>query len=247
MKRTTNLTQWIGIALMCAVLGACSSKPTHTPMGNSATQSEDAEFESAADSVNDPLEGFNRAMFQLNYGIDRVVGRPFVWLYTNLTPEFARTGVSNVLANWYSPVSVINSLLQGKFMQAANTTWRFVINTSLGFFGFADVASEAGLRATKEDFGQTLGSWGADSGPYLVLPIFGPSSVRDAVGTVGDIGLDPFTYYMQSDDLWRRGIANGLDQRYQADKALNEIYNSVDPYTTMRSLYLQRRARQIAE
>jgi phospholipid-binding lipoprotein MlaA len=241
------LLRLAGAVSVAVMLSACSAAPTQTKLQPATTTADDAEFDSTAESVNDPIEGFNRAMFQVNYALDRVIGRPFTWLYTRVTPDFARTGVHNMLDNWYSPVSVINSALQGKFMQAANTTWRFIINSTIGLLGFADVAGEAGLRAPVEDFGQTLGHWGAASGPYLVLPVFGPSSVRDAAGLVGDIGLDPFTYYMQTDDLIARGVARGLDTRVIADKVLEEIYGSVDPYVTMRSLYLQRRTRQLAE
>jgi phospholipid-binding lipoprotein MlaA len=200
-----------------------------------------------ADEINDPIEGFNRAMFQFNYAVDRVILRPTVWVYKTVVPEFARTGISNVLDNWYEPVNTVNALLQGKFTVAANSFWRFVINSSLGILGFADVAGEAGLHQQKEDFGQTLGSWGVGSGPYLVLPIIGPSSVRDGSGMLVDIFTDPSTYLMTERDLWWRAGVRGFDARYRMDHLLDEIYQSVDPYATMRSLYTQRRAALVAE
>ena len=220
---------------------------TSTTKATEATDPSDLPDDYATSEVNDPWEGFNRAIFAFNREVDHYVLHPIVWGYKEVVPQFARTGFSNILDNWYEPVNVVNSLLQGKFEVAATSTWRFIINTSLGLLGFADVATEAGLRQQKEDFGQTLGSWGVGPGPYLVLPIIGPSSPRDAGGMVADIFTDPSTYFMTERDLWWRAGAKGFDARYRSDQLLEDIYKSVDPYATMRSLYTQRRERLVQE
>ncbi len=244
-----NIAAVLGLSLMLAACG----NPQSTQDNAVVTPAEQlnatapAAGDDAVDEINDPIEGFNRAMFQFNYAVDRAILRPTVWVYKTIVPEFARTGISSLLDNWYEPVNTVNALLQGKFTVAANSFWRFVINSSLGFLGFADVAAEAGLHQQKEDFGQTLGSWGVGSGPYLVLPIIGPSSVRDGSGMLADIFTDPSTYLMTERDLWWRAGVKGFDARYRSDHLLDEIYQSVDPYATMRSLYTQRRAALVAE
>jgi phospholipid-binding lipoprotein MlaA len=136
--------------------------------------------------VSDPLEGMNRAIYAFNARLDSWVLLPAVDVYRALLPEPARLGVSNVFDNFGELPTLLNCLLQGKLECAGITLSRLLMNTSFGLFGLVDVATPAGLPEQDEDFGQTLGAWGVGSGPYLVLPLFGPSSVRDAVGLGGD-------------------------------------------------------------
>lgn len=230
------------------LLAACANTTdvSKTP-AQTADIGDDDEAYGTAEAY-DPIEGVNRAIFKFNYVVDRAVLRPTVQAYRYVVPEVLRTGIHNVFENWYSPVSFFNSLFQGKFERAGDTFWRFVINSSLGFFGFADVAGEAGLHAPVEDLGQTFGHYGIGAGPYLMLPILGPTDLRDGIGRIGDIYTDPSTYLMTERDLWIRAGARGFDYRNENEELLYDtIYKSVDPYATMRSLYTQRRAREVIE
>ncbi len=252
MPRLLSL-RLLGSAAALVLLAACANEQTLPPSAIKAAPAaalapEDEDADYGATEAYDPIESVNRAIFQFNYVVDRAILRPTVQAYRYVVPEVVRTGVHNVLDNWFSPVSFFNSLFQGKFERAGQTFWRFVINTSMGFLGFADVAGEAGLRAPEEDLGQTLGSYGVGSGPYLILPILGPTTLRDGVGRLGDIYTDPSTYFMTERDLWWRAGSRGFDVRNENEELLYDtIYKSVDPYATMRSLYTQRRAAEVAE
>lgn len=194
----------------------------------------------------DPLEPFNRAVFEFNQVFDQLLFRPLVTGYRFITPQVVRTHIGNVADNIFEPVNAINAFLQGDFTQGMQSFWRFVINSTIGLGGINDVASEAGLQQRSEDFGQTLAVWGVDSGPYLVLPILGPSNLRDTTGLVADIFTNPINYAV---DRWTAiGIGAGqafvLRERY--NEAIDDINSSsLDPYATYRSIYQQRRAAQI--
>ena len=199
------------------------------------------------DANNDPYESFNRGMFDFNRGVDTYLIRPIAWTYRYITPQAVRDHVGNVSDNLYEPLNMVNALLQGDIQQGAVSFWRFAINTTVGLGGINDVATTAGLKARTEDFGQTLAVWGVDSGPYIVLPIFGPSNGRDAVGRVADWFVDPVTYAV--DDTWTSvGIAagHGLVTRERLLNPIDDVYaTSLDPYATFRSIYQQRRKAQI--
>lgn len=192
-----------------------------------------------AQQENDPWEGFNRAMFSFNDGLDRAVVKPVTQGYRYVTPEIAQTGVNNFFENLRDVRTMINNLLQGKVHNALEDFSRITFNTTFGIGGLIDVATPMGIPKNQEDFGQTLGYWGVSSGPYVVLPLFGPSTVRDTVGMVPDWYLDPVTYV---DD---RGARNSLravrliDTRSQLMNAERII--SGDRYVFIRDAYLQRR------
>ena len=192
-----------------------------------------------AQQENDPWEGFNRAMFSFNDGLDRAVVKPVTQGYRYVTPEIAQTGVNNFFENLRDVRTMINNLLQGKVHNALEDFSRITFNTTCGIGGLIDVATPMGIPKNQEDFGQTLGYWGVSSGPYVVLPLFGPSTVRDTVGMVPDWYLDPVTYV---DD---RGARNSLravrliDTRSQLMNAERII--SGDRYVFIRDAYLQRR------
>ena len=217
------------------------------PLGACATTSGAG---SAAD--NDPYEGFNRGVWGFNQTVDKVALKPAATVYRTVTPVPARRGLSRVFANLAEPFSFINNLLQGRPDRAFNALGRFVINSTIGVGGLADHASDLGLQPTPEDFGQTLAVRGARRSPYLVLPILGPSTVRDAVGSAVGFAADPARIAIDS-ELTRTqsaGVmaARVIDSRAQASESGADAFlkTSADPYAAARSAYLQRRAAEIA-
>ncbi len=204
----------------------------------------------------DPLETPNRFMFALNKTLDTLILRPLAVTYRDLTPNGVQRGTRNVLNNMGEPVTAINELAQGEGTRAAQTVARFLINSTIGVLGIFDVAKGFGLPQTKEDFGQTIGVWAKappeDGGPYLVLPLAGPSNARDAVGMLVDYLIDPFritaTHFDVDWLLYARTGAEAIDGRSRVIQALDDIEkNSVDFYSAMRSAYTQRRAAQIRQ
>lgn len=190
----------------------------------------------------DPLEPLNRGIYKFNDGVDHLVIKPAAEFYTFVVPQFMRRGVSNFFSNLDDVIVALNSLLQGKLGHAGSDVARFAVNTTAGVLGLFDVASHVGLDKHNEDFGQTLGYWGIGNGPYLVLPFLGPSSMRDAVGWVGDVYAWPGTYVESNRD---RNILVGLRfistraQLLDATRILETA--AIDPYTFVRDAYLQRR------
>lgn len=192
--------------------------------------------------VNDPLEGYNRIMYSFNDTLDKVIIKPAAIGYDAVTPDPIQKGVSNFFSNLNEITVIINDLLQLKFGQAFHDTGRFVLNSTVGIAGLFDVAGYAGYEKHNEDFGQTLGVWGVDTGPYFVMPFFGPRTVRDTVGLVADIYTDPVTYV---DDTGARNALVALqviDHRANllgTEEVLNEATD--DEYIFVRDAYLQRR------
>lgn len=216
-----------------------------------ATVPDDPDARAAYDEANDPLEPMNRYFFEVNYALDELVLKPWAGWYHIALPDFARDGIRNALNNLKSPVIFINDLLQGEPKRAGITIARFVINSTLGLAGLIDVAEEMGLIYHKEDFGQTLAVWGAGEGPYLVLPLLGPSNPRDAVGLAVDTVMDPFFWIAQHYDveymLYIRAGLDVIDARSRNLETLDEIRrNAIDYYATIRSLYRQDRTTAIA-
>lgn len=198
-----------------------------------------------AETAEDPWEGFNRSMFTFNETVDEYGLKPLAQGYDAVTPNFMQKGISNFFSNLGEVPNAFNNLFQGKFDETASSTFRFIINTTFGIFGLFDVASEMGLQRYKEDFGQTLGHWGVDSGPYLMLPFFGPSTVRDASGMVVDYSIyDAMDLYDFSDDQkWiARGI-NVIQVRARYLSAEQMVFG--DRYTFIRDVYLQSRRAEI--
>lgn len=195
----------------------------------------------------DPLEGYNRAMHSFNEAVDQYAIRPVAKGYRYITPDGIRERVGNFSDNLREPINMLNAFLQGDFEQGMVSFWRFTLNSTVGLLGIHDVAASAGLKERREDFGQTMAVWGSGSGPYIVLPIFGPSNGRDALGTVVDWFTDPFTYIV--DDTWTRvGIAAGqaLVERERLLDPIDDVREtSLDTYTTFKSIYEQHRNAQI--
>lgn len=188
----------------------------------------------------DPWESFNRAMFTFNDTADKYVLKPVTKGYRKVTPEPMRRGVSNVFGNALELRNVVNGLLQGKPGQAGKNTGRFLINTTLGVAGLFDVAQHMGLeKGDGEDFGQTLAVWGVNDGPYLVLPLLGPRTLRDAAATPVDWASDPVTYIDHTRTAYEVRALDFIDTR-SGLMAMEQDIGS-DKYTLLRDAYLQRR------
>lgn len=225
------------LPLLCALLlgAGCATRPF------------DAAGLRKPDNVSDPWEPYNRKMFAFNQWLDHWLIKPVARGYVAVFPKGVRTSIRHVLNNLNEPLTAANCLLQGRVKGVGISAGRLLINSTIGLVGIRDVATDARLPAQFADFGQTLWTWHVDSGPYLILPVLGPSTPRDAVGAGVDTYLDPVRYVGQnstaSDDLsLARVIASGIDKRASALGALEEMQKeSVDYYATFRSLYLQNR------
>ena len=197
----------------------------------------------------DPFEKLNRVVFYANGALDFLVIRPAAMTYKRLTPRFIRTGLHNAFTNMSEPTVIMNDALQGHGKKAARTLGRFALNSTAGLGGLLDVAAQSGLKHHDNDFGITLARWGAHSGPYIFIPILGPATVRDAVGALVNIGLDPFTYtrFPHSEIVYvGRSVETGLDQRAASDKDIKAITaTATDDYASIRSYFLQSREADI--
>ena len=233
--RIASVRAILAAAFVAVGLAACATVPT-----------DPTELE-AYHEANDPLEPMNRYFFELNNALDELVLKPFAgWYYIGL-PNFAQDGIRNALDNLKTPVILANDLFQGDLDRAGTTLGRFLINSTLGLAGLIDVAEMFGLEQHYEDFGQTLAVWGTGEGPYLVLPLIGPSNPRDATGRVVDNFLDPMTYlafeydWAQTANFARAGL-DVVDTRARNLRTLDEIKSgAIDYYATIRSLYRQQR------
>ncbi len=204
-------------------------------------------------AVSDPFEQVNRGIFEFNDTVDRTVLKPVATAYRDNIPKPARDRVSDFLRNLNEPIVFLNQVLQADLEGAGQSAARFFANTLVGFGGFVDIAArEGGVPQESEDFGQTLAVWGAPSGPYLVLPIFGPSNIRDLVGRIADTAADPFQIATNIGGVTSPGVARAgataVDQRATAIEPLEDLKaTSVDFYASLRSLYDQRRNSLIAD
>lgn len=190
----------------------------------------------------DPIEGFNRAMFAFNEGLDSAVVRPVASGYEAVLPSPVRTGVTNFFSNIEDLLIGVNNLLQGKGSEAFSDLGRVAINSTIGLLGLFDIASDAGLEKHDEDFGQTFGRWGVGNGAYVVIPVFGPRTARDTVGLVLDVAADPLTHLGAGDGrdvLLALRAVNDRANLLPADKVVEEA--ALDKYSYIRDGYLQRR------
>ena len=199
------------------------------------------------DFVNDPLEEVNRSIFDFNNELDNSVFEPVAQAYVENTPDTLRFAIHNLVKFFKTPVVFVNNILQGNLNGAGNTLSRFLVNGITGFAGMADVADDSGVPHVNEDFGQTLAVWGLGEGPYLVLPILGPTNVRDGLGKFVDSFLDPFSAVVDEPAVkWSRRVAAGVDTRAGLLDVLDDLERtSLDYYAAIRSLYRQRRSDEI--
>lgn len=200
--------------------------------------------------IYDPWEPFNRRMYHLNYRLDQWVLLPVVGGYKKMTPHFVRSGVSNFFANLGDVGNLFNNLLQFKFKRSADTTARLLFNTGFGVFGLWDPATRMGLPKRSEDFGQTLAVWGVGPGPYLVLPLLGPSNLRDAGGKVADYGAEHGINFLDvpqtADDHWEISLLRAVDLRYRTPLEYGQL-NSPFEYERVRYVFSKARDLQIAD
>lgn len=190
----------------------------------------------------DPIEGFNRAMFAFNEGLDSAIVKPVATGYEAVLPSPVRTGVTNFFSNIDDVFIGVNNLLQGKVPEAFSDLGRVVINSTVGLLGVLDIASDAGLEKHDEDFGQTFGRWGVGNGAYVVIPFFGPRTARDTVGLILDVQADPVGNHRPEGvrDFARvLRVVNDRANRLPADKVVDEA--ALDKYSYVRDGYLQRR------
>ncbi len=209
------------------------------------TNSEDFDTTTYEDEIYDPLEGVNRAIFGFNNAADRVILEPVAKGYKKL-PSPVQSGIANFINNLKLPLVAVNQILQGQGQNAVESTGRFLINTTIGVFGLIDVADKVGLEQKQEDFGQTLATWGVGDGFYIVLPLFGPSNLRDTTGMIMTMITDPINAYASNQgEAWTiplRTAANAIDQRSRIIDEVNALRdNSVDYYAAVRSSYYQNR------
>jgi phospholipid-binding lipoprotein MlaA len=193
----------------------------------------------------DPLERMNRVTYTVNDKLDRAITKPIARTYRRVTPHFVQTGVSNFMDNFHAPIVIVNEILQAKFKPALSDIARLTLNTTAGVGGLFDPASAAGLDKHDEDFGLTLGKWGVHPGPYLVLPVLGPSTFRDGFGKLADAFVDPTNYI--NNDYLRYGLDGVylLDLRARLLDVEGALDNAYDRYAVLRSVYLQHRQYKI--
>jgi len=226
-----TIIRWVSIALMALLLTACAS----IPPGSTA-------------DPRDPFERYNRAMFSFNKAVDDKVLKPVATGYTDVIPDLIRTAIGNFFGNIGDVWTAVNNYLQGKPREGTSDVARVVLNSTFGIVGLIDVATPAGLVQHEEDFGQTLGVWGVKSGPYLILPILGSSTVRDGLARPVDLYADPIT---QIDSV---GVENSLRAMRLVDDRATLLYSTrmmedaaLDPYRFVRDAYLQRRESRVRD
>ena len=238
----------IGLALLG--LGACGTM-NHRPADDVVSGEKVARTDASAkeadaeepQNAHDPLQGFNRAMYTFNDKFDRYLLKPVAKGYRAITPKPVRRSVSNFFGNLHDPGIMLNNLLQGKPKQAASDLGRFLMNTTVGILGLFDVASNVGLEKHDEDFGQTLAKWGVGDGPYLVLPFFGPSNLRDGPALIVDWETYPPNQMKDSGTRDKLFVVEVIDKRAQlldAGDILDQAAGQ-DPYVFVREAYRQRR------
>lgn len=241
LNMTARLFSHVSAAVLsAALLAGCAATPP----------ADDVDAVAEFEQNNDPLEPTNRAIFAFNQAVDNAVLRPVAEGYRAAVPEFGRDRVHDFLNNLTAPFTFVNDLLQGEVGRAGETFGRFCLNTTFGVLGIMDVATPMGLAPHQEDAGQTFAIWGIGEGPYIVLPLFGPSNPRDAVGLVVEAVADPVSIGMRRADAewgpWARTGVSAVDLRERYLDLLDEVEaTSLDYYSAIRSLYRQRRSAEI--
>ena len=234
------------MALLCAAPHRALAQVAREPVAETTVEP----APEAGPPVNDPWEEFNRKAFKFNRGFDRVLIGPLGRGYMKVTPRVVRGRVSAFVANLAEPRTVLNDLAQGRPRAAGVTASRFLINTTVGGLGLFDVGGKLGLEGHQGDFGQTLGRYGMDSGRYLVLPLMGPTTLRDGAGRLVDMMSDPVSMATAGGPKIFgsiRSTATVLDGRANADGFLRALDDAADPYVMMRSAYLQNRADMVRQ
>ena len=228
MRAIRGVQGLLGV-LAALALGGCVTLPPNAPR-----------------SKQDPWESWNRGVYRVNTALDNAVTKPIAKGYVKVVPSPLRTGISNFVANLNTTDVMINDALQGKFKAAANDLGRFLLNSTLGLGGLLDPATPAGLARNDEDFGQTLGKWGVHPGPFVELPLLGPSDLRDGPAKVVDAYMRPQAYINRIPDysIWGLSLLDTRASLLSLDETLKHVY---DPYAFIRDAYLQRRAYLVSD
>jgi phospholipid-binding lipoprotein MlaA len=246
-----SLARRCGLLVGLASLGVAPHAASAQPLPDSLAPDGASELaQTDALTPNDPWEGFNRGAFKFNRGFDRFLIGPMGRGYMKVTPRVVRGRVSSFVANLSEPRTAINDLAQGRPRAAGVTASRFLINSTVGGLGLFDVGGKLGLEGHEADFGQTLGRYGSGSGRYLVLPLMGPTSLRDAAGGLVDTMTDPVSLATAggSKTFGRvRSSLTAVDARASADGLIRALDDAADPYAMMRSAYLQNRADMVRQ
>jgi phospholipid-binding lipoprotein MlaA len=214
--------KYLFLSVFVLLLSACATGPNANP--------------------NDPLEPFNRGVYAVNDALDKAVLAPTARVYQAVTPSVVRAGVGNFFSNLGDVWTTVNSVLQLRGQKAVESTMRFAVNTVFGFAGVLDIASEMGIPKHYEDFGQTLGRWGMPAGPFVMLPIFGPSTLRDTAAFPVDSQGNLISYVNPERDRWAATVLNAVNTRaelFKSEQLLNQV--ALDRYSFIRDAYLQRR------
>jgi phospholipid-binding lipoprotein MlaA len=235
MHVVTRFSRWSALFVVVAALAGCATVAV-----------------SGEDTENDPYEPFNRRVFAFNQGLDRAVIRPAAEWYRKALPQFVRDRIRGILDNLGEPLIFVNDVLQLREEAIRATFARFIINSTVGLGGMYDRAGVDGFKRQTGDFGQTLYRWGAHDGPYLVLPLFGPSNVRDAFGLGVDLVSSPVSYALPPGDRLTygvtTGVVDGIDTRERNLEALDVLEQSaIDFYIHLRSVWRQHRAAILGE
>ncbi len=241
--------RWLFSGLCLLALSACGTVPNR-PAEDGAPGSGNAQTNAAngnQDNAHDPLEGFNRAMYTFNDKFDRYLLKPVAKGYRAVAPTPVRKSVSNFFSNLHDPGIMLNNLLQGKPGQAASDLGRFLVNSTIGIAGLFDVATKIGMQKHNEDFGQTLAVWGVGDGPYLVLPFFGPSNMRDGPSLIVDWETYPPNHMKDSGTRDKMYVVEVIDKRAQLLDASDILEQAAgqDPYIFVREASRQSRRNQI--
>ncbi|MCX7338514.1 MAG: VacJ family lipoprotein [Alphaproteobacteria bacterium] len=260
------MTKIIRILIMASLLvctsdgtAICENLAETAPMGVDnlisspdlpRTTSLENEYES--ESEPDPLEPLNRVLYSINHVVDGLILKPVAILYRDTIPDAVKDATQNFIGNVFAPLTFINHTFQGEGERAMNTIFRFVINSTIGLLGVMDVAKEMGVPSHPTTLNHTFATWGMGTGPYLVIPVVGPSSFRAAYGMAGDMILNPVGYVARNKHqrhnrygqqgyiLWALYGLDAIDKRSKLIDALNDIEaSSLDPYATVRSYYFQ--------
>jgi phospholipid-binding lipoprotein MlaA len=247
-----RLRQALIAGLMIAALAglsACVNKTPGEPLKVAQLQEDGDDDGAAAVENHDPLEPVNRRLFQVHEVIDGLILSPMAHIYNGVVPDEGKNGVRNALTNLASPVVLLNSVLQGDFTNAGHTITRFVVNSTAGIGGLFDVASAWGIpRQHSKDFGQTMGVYGVGTGPYIFIPVLGPSDARDTLGLVADFFSDPFYYILNNNAYLALDITRGVVKRTDLLPLTTRVHrDSFDVYATYRSIYLQNRAQVVRD
>ena len=259
--RSWNIKTMVGMVALSASLGACttvSNIKTGIKTGANATiETIKTETVKTLDTISvktnignnprDPLEGFNRAMFGFNEKVDEVVLKPLAQGYQAVVPSFVQTAIGNFFGNIGDVWTAVNDLLQGKVTDGVNDIMRVAVNSTFGLGGLIDIASAGGIPKHREDFGQTLGVWGMRSGPYVVLPVLGASTLRDVLATPLDFKGDLWSYTTPLATRYLGMVVRIVDKRASFLDASSLIEEAaLDKYVFIRDAYLQRRASEVS-